>query len=176
MTENNTNPGQSPYGGYGTPQQPPTTPQSPYTAPPTQPQGQSPYSAPQGQTPPPQFQNPYQAPQQAPQQGGHFPAPQKPLILETAYIVAAFSWMVGGHKFYLRQNMQGVAYAGAFLAMVIIANAISGFLGLLALGAIAVSAYADLRTLKEQVDRSNTGEVFPVPSQKYFIKKAFNRA
>lgn len=170
MTENNNNPGQSPYGGYGVPQQPAATPQSPYTAPTTPPQAQSPYSAPQGQTPP-QFQNPYQAPQP----GGHFPAAKKPLVLETAYAFATFLWIVGAHKFYMRQTMQGVAYAGAWVAMLILSSVLGHFAGFLVTVAIGISAYADIRTMKEQVERSNNGEVFPVASQQYFIKKAFNK-
>ena len=172
MTENNNNAGQSPYGGYGSPQQPSTPPQSPYSVPPQQAQGQAPYGAPQGQTPP-QFQNPYQNNQ--PQPGGHFPAAQKPLVLETAYAFLCFLWIFGAHKFYLRQTMQGVAYLGAWVAMLIISGVLGSFIGFLGYLAIAVSVYGDIRTLKEQVDRSNNGEVFPVASQLNFVKKAFNR-
>lgn len=169
MTEQNNNPGQSPYGGYGSPQQPSTPPQSPYSVPPQQAQGQAPYGAPQGQTPPP-FQSPYQNNQPS----GHFPAAQKPLVLETAYAFLTFLWMFGGHKFYMRQTMQGVAYVGAWVAIGILGS-IVGLFGFLGWVALAVCAYGDVRTLKEQVDRSNNGEVFPIQSQIDFVKKAFNR-
>lgn len=173
MTENPNN-NQSPYGGYGSPQpqQPVNPPQSPYSAPQQQPQDQSAYGAPQGQTPPP-FQNPYQNNQ--PQPGGHFPATPKPLVLETAYAFLYFLGIFGGHKFYLRQPMQGVAYLGAWVASILLAGLLGNFVGFVAFVAIAVSIYGDIRTMKEQVDRSNNNEVFPVQSQVSFVKKAFNR-
>lgn len=174
MTENTNNTPNSPYGAYGggatPPVQPPVTPQSPYGVPHQQAQAQSPYTAPQ--TPPAPFQNPYQNNQQ---HSGHFPATPKPLVLETAYAFACFLWIVGAHKFYLRQTMQGVAYVGAWVAMIVLSAILGNFVGLLATVAIAVSAYGDIRTMKEQVERSNNGEVFPVSSQVYFIKKAFNK-
>lgn len=167
MSEQNNNQGSSPYGAYGAPQQPPVPPQnsSPYATPQT-PQGQPQANAP--------YTNPYQTLQGS--QGGHFPAAQKPLVVETAYAFLCFLWIFGAHKFYLRQTMQGVAYLGAWVATLIISAVLGNFLGFLGWLAIAASAYADIRTMKEQVERSNRGEVFPVPSQLEFIKKAFNRS
>ena len=175
MTENPNTP-QSPYGGYGSaqPQQPVNPPQSPYSVPQQQPQAQAPYGAPQAQTPPP-VANPYQNPYKNQQQAGGFPAVQKPLVLETAYAYLCFLGFIGGHKFYLRQTMQGVAYLGAWILIAVLSGVVGSFIGFLGWLAIAVAVYADIRTMKEQVDRSNNGEVFPVPAQVDFIKKAFNK-
>lgn len=176
MTEQNNNPGQSPYGAYGAPQQPPVAPQQAQNPSPA-PQGQSPYSAPpqpQGQ---PQNQAPYNNPYQ--QNGGYFPAAQKPLVVETAYAFLYFLGIFGGHKFYLRQTMQGVAYLGTWLAVVILGNlpVIGSLIFLAGIVALGVSIYADIRTMKEQVERSTAGETFAVlPTQMAFIKKAFNRS
>lgn len=189
-----TNPNEPQHGGYGIPNQPQNQP------PQSQPQNGG-YGIPnQSQNPqnggygfsnqppapgtPPQgaYGSPYQAPQNPTGPGqqdpnAHFPAPVKPLNVETSYAWMYFFGVVGAHKFYMRQTMQGVAYAGAFLAIVILGvfPLIGDLLFFVGMVALYVSIYGDIRTMREQVERSNAGETFPIPSQLNFVKKAFGK-
>lgn len=173
-----TNPNDPQHGGYGIPNpsqnQPQNTANGGYSAPNQQPSApQNPpygsYGAPQ--TPPPS------GPGQNQYQNNAFPAPVKPLVTETSYAWLYFLGVFGAHKFYMRQQMQGLAYAGFFLAIVVlnILPLIGGLIFFVGIIALYVSIYSDIRTMREQIDRSNAGETFSIPQQMEFVKKAFGK-
>lgn len=174
-----TNPNEPQHGGYGIPNQPQNQP------PQSQPQNGG-YGIPNQSSAPQNggygFPNqPYQAPNTPPAPGQNtnaaFPAPVKPLNVETSYAWMYFFGVVGAHKFYMRQTMQGVAYAGLFLAITILSvfPFIGGLISFVGIVALYLCIYGDIRTMREQVERSNAGETFPVQSQLSFVKKAFGK-
>lgn len=178
-----TTPNDPQHGGYGIPNQPSNQPQNPAPQPgnggygvPNQPPapGNQPYGS---YGTPHAPQTPPTAPNQGPSQNGAFPAPVKPLVVETSYAWLYFFGTVGAHKFYMRQSMQGIAYAGVFLAVLIlnVIPIIGGLISFVGFIALYLSLYADIRTMREQVERSNAGQTFAIPQQLEFVKKAFNK-
>lgn len=143
-------------------------PASPVEPPSASPQGSAYQVPPQGsnyQVPPQAYPNPGYAPGP---QGVYQPTPQKPRELSIAYAFLYFLGIFGGHKFYLGQTAQGWMYLGAFLAAGILSVVGIGFLITLFM---MVMIYADIRTMDEQLQRSEHGEKFTNVFE--FLKKAF---
>lgn len=180
--------------GYGTPlnldkeqvvpPQPAGAPQSTqngYSAPPAPQAPPSAYNATQGQEcvqdaysgAPSQ---PYAAPQSGAQQGyatPQYPSPgytyaPRPKDMTVAYAWVYFLGLFGAHKFYMGQGMQGGIYLGITLASFVLSFLGIGFLITVFM---LFMMYADIRTMPEQIARSNNGEQFSNLFE--FLKKAF---
>ncbi|MBC9705779.1 MAG: TM2 domain-containing protein [Enterococcus sp.] len=122
----------------------------------------------QGQSPPP----PYMAyPQYMPPQ-----MPPKPKTMETAFAYLFFLGLFGGHKFYMGQNALGNIYLIVGLVFFVFLGLpiIGTFFGFFVFLGLMANLYADIRTMREQLDRSERGEKFTVNTQAEFFTKAFS--
>lgn len=124
----------------------------------------------QGANPPPP--PPYTNPQP------HMPpAPMKPKNLETAYAYLLFLGLFGGHKFYMGQNTLGNIYLVIGLVFVVFLGLpiIGSFFGFFVFLGLMANLYADVRTMREQLERSSRGEEFTIDTQMEFFSKAFSQ-
>lgn len=104
------------------------------------------------------------------------PPPAKPKNLETAYAYLFFLGLFGGHKFYMGQNNLGNIYliVGLVFTVFIGLPIIGSFFGFFIFGGLLANLYADIRTMREQLERSARGEEFTFDTQTEFFAKAFS--
>lgn len=148
----------------------------------TAPQPNTPqYGAPQYNVPqygaPPQYGTP---PPYMPPPPPHYPsaappAPPKPKTMEVAFAHLFFLGLFGGHKFYMGQKKLGEIYLivgiifFVFMGLPIIAT----FFGFFIFIGLLANLYVDIRTMREQLERSERGEEFTFDTQVEFFSKVF---
>lgn len=122
---------------------------------------------------PPHMPPPPHAPYNAPPAP---PIPPQPKTMETAFAYLFLLGLFGGHKFYMGQNTLGNVYLIVGLVFVVFLGLpiIGSFFGFFVFLGLLANLYADIRTMREQLERSARGEEFTVDTQMEFFAKAFS--
>lgn len=99
--------------------------------------------------------------------------PQKIINLETSYAWLYFLGSFGAHKYYMKQTGLWFWYPLSFviLALFNLVPIIGPLIYIVGLVAFVLNIYVDIRTMKEQISRVESGEVFTVKTQLDLFKR-----